>query len=54
MELPKIEPVSDDISLLTPVQMWGKFFLYASKLEKRNSSINLQNATGGLKWQLQS
>lgn len=34
LELPKIRLLSDDISLLTPAQMWGKFFLYASKSEK--------------------
>ena len=27
MELPKIKLLADDIYLLTPKQMWGKFFL---------------------------
>lgn len=35
MELPKIENIADDISLLTANQMWGKFFLYASNSEKQ-------------------
>lgn len=49
MELPKIEPVPDDISLLTPVQMWGKFFLYASKPEKTEFVDKLAECNRGIK-----
>ncbi|MBQ7753573.1 MAG: Rpn family recombination-promoting nuclease/putative transposase [Treponema sp.] len=49
MELPKIEPVSDDISLLTPVQMWGKFFLYASNPAKREFVEKLAERNRGIK-----
>ena len=49
MELPKIEPVPDDISLLTPVQMWGKFFLYANKPEKSDFVEKLAEENRGIK-----
>ena len=49
MELPKIEPVPDDISLLTPVQMWGKFFLYASNPEKKDFIEELSKCNRGIK-----
>lgn len=49
MELPKIEPLPDDISLLTPVQMWGKFFLYADKLDKRDFVEKLSEHNRGIK-----
>lgn len=49
MELPKIEPIQDDISLLTPVQMWGKFFLYASNPEKRDFVEKLAERRRGIK-----
>lgn len=49
MELPKIEPVPDDISLLTPVQMWGKFFLYASKPGKTEFVDKLAECNRGIK-----
>ena len=49
MELPKIEPVPDDISLLTPVQMWGKFFLYASNPEKKDFIEELSKYNRGIK-----
>ena len=49
MELPKIKPVPDDISLLTPVQMWGKFFLYASNPEKKEFVDKLSECNRGIK-----
>lgn len=49
MELPKINKLSDDISKLTKAQMWGKFFLYASKLEKAEYIQKLTQANGGIK-----
>lgn len=49
MELPKIEPVPDDISLLTPVQMWGKFFLYANKPDKSDFVEKLAEENRGIK-----
>lgn len=48
MELPKIDSLSDDISLLTPAQMWGKFFLYASNSEKRDYIKKLAEANRGI------
>ena len=41
MELPKLKNISDDVSVLTDRQMWGKFFLYASIPEKRMVIENL-------------
>ena len=49
MELPKIESAPDDISLLTPVQMWGKFFLYASNPEKKDFVRKLSECNRGIK-----
>lgn len=49
MELPKIEQLSDDISKLTKAQMWGKFFLYASREEKADYVQELTKANGGIK-----
>ena len=49
MELPKISKLSDDISKLTKAQMWGKFFLYASKPEKAEYIQKLTQANGGIK-----
>ncbi len=49
MELPKIALLSDDISLLTPAQMWGKFFLYASNPEKRDFIEKLAESNRGIK-----
>ena len=49
MELPKIEPVPDNISLLTPVQMWGKFFLYANKPDKSDFVEKLAEENRGIK-----
>ena len=49
MELPKIAMLSDDISLLTPAQMWGKFFLYASNPEKRDFIEKLAESNRGIK-----
>ena len=48
MELPKIERLPDDIALLTPAQMWGKFFLYASVPEKRDFLEQLTKANRGI------
>ena len=48
MELPKIEPLPDDVSLLTPAQMWGKFFLYASKSDKKVVVNKLAKANRGI------
>ena len=36
IELPKIKQLPDDVSKLTKTQMWGKFFLYASKMDKQS------------------
>ncbi len=49
MELPKINKLCDDISKMTKAQMWGKFFLYASKPEKAEYIQKLTQANGGLK-----
>lgn len=49
MELPKIISLPDDIYLLTPNQMWGKFFLYASNLEKQDFVNELANHNMGIK-----
>ena len=49
MELPKINKLSDDISKLTKAQMWGKFFLYASKPEKIEYIQKLTQTNGGIK-----
>ena len=49
MELPKIEPIPDDFSLLTPVQMWGKFFLYANKPDKSDFVEKLAEQNRGIK-----
>ena len=48
MELPKIESLPDDISLLTPAQMWGKFFLYASVPAKRDFIEQLTKLNKGI------
>ena len=48
MELPKIARLSDDISLLTPAQMWGKFFLYASVPEKQDYIRELAKHNRGI------
>ena len=49
LELPKIEPLTDDISLLTPAQMWGKFFLYAPSEEKKDFIQRLAEKNRGIK-----
>ncbi|MBR5033647.1 MAG: Rpn family recombination-promoting nuclease/putative transposase [Treponema sp.] len=49
MELPKIKALPDDISLLTPAQMWGKFFLDAPDKEKNAFIEELSNANRGIK-----
>lgn len=36
IELPKIKQLPDDVSKLTKTQMWGKFFLYASNVDKQS------------------
>ncbi len=48
MELPKIISLPDDYSLLTPNQMWGKFFLYASNSEKQNFVNELAKHNRGI------
>ena len=49
LELPKIEKLPDDLTLLTPVQMWGKFFLYASNPEKKDFITKLAEINRGIK-----
>ena len=49
MELPKIEKLDDDVSKLTKAQMWGKFFLYASKADKADYVRKLTEINGGIK-----
>lgn len=49
MELPKISKLDDEISKLTKAQMWGKFFLNASKPEKAEYIQKLSQANGGIK-----
>ena len=49
MELPKIETLPDEVSLLTPAQMWGKFFLYASNPEKKDFVRKLSECNRGIK-----
>ena len=41
--------IDDDISKLTKAQMWGKFFLYASKEDKSDFVQELIKANGGIK-----
>lgn len=36
IELPKIEILPDDVEKLTETELWGKFFLYASRVEKQD------------------
>lgn len=48
MELPKIKKISDDISKLTKAQMWGKFFLYGSKIEKKEYISQLAQQNRGI------
>ncbi|MCR4714786.1 MAG: Rpn family recombination-promoting nuclease/putative transposase [Treponemataceae bacterium] len=48
MELPKIAMLDDEIDSLTPAEMWGKFFLYASDEEKQNYVIELVKANRGI------
>ena len=49
MELPKIEKLDDDVSKLTKAQLWGKFFLYASKADKADYVRKLTEINGGIK-----
>lgn len=49
LELPKIEELPDNLTLLTPVQMWGKFFLYASNPEKKDFITKLAEINRGIK-----
>ena len=49
MELPKIKLLPDDISLLTPAQMWGKFFLYASVPDKEDFVKLLEKNNRGIR-----
>lgn len=49
IELPKIEKLPDGLTLLTPVQMWGKFFLYASNPEKKDFITKLAEINRGIK-----
>lgn len=48
LELPKVAPLPDDISLLTPAQMWGKFFLYAAKADKEEFVRKLAEHNRGI------
>ena len=48
LELPKVAPLLDDISLLTPAQMWGKFFLYAAKADKEEFVRKLAEHNRGI------
>ncbi len=48
LELPKIVSLPDDILLLTPNQMWGKFFLYASDSEKQDFVTQLAKHNRGI------
>ncbi len=48
MELPKIISLPNDYSLLTPNQMWGKFFLYASNSEKQDFVNELAKHNRGI------
>ncbi len=48
MELPKIARLDDEIDSLTPAEMWGKFFLYASDEEKQDYVIELVKANRGI------
>ena len=49
LELPKVAALPDDISLLTPAQMWGKFFLYAPSEEKKDFVQRLAENNRGIK-----
>ena len=48
MELPKIAKLPDDIASLTPAEMWGKFFLYASDAEKQDYISELAKHNRGI------
>ena len=41
--------MKDDIKTLTAVEMWGKFFLYANKLEKQDFVDELAKANRGIR-----
>jgi len=48
MELPKIAKLPDDIASLTPAEIWGKFFLYASDKDNQDFVIELTNHNRGI------
>ena len=48
IELPKIKVLPDDISLLTPTQMWGKFFLDAPDTDKKDFIEKLSKVNRGI------
>ena len=48
MELPKIKVLPNDISLLTSAQMWGKFFINAPEVDKKDLIEQLSNANRGI------
>lgn len=48
LELPKVEPLPDDIKTLTVIEMWGKFFLYANRPDKQVFIEELAKANRGI------
>lgn len=48
LELPKVLPLNDEIKTLTPVEMWGKFFIYANNPEKQDFIEELSKANRGI------
>lgn len=49
IELPKIKRLPDDISKLTKAEMWGKFFLYGSDLNRKEYVRELSDHNKGIK-----
>jgi len=48
IELPKIRNLPDDPQKLTKVEMWGKFFLYASNADRQNYIRELSEHNRGI------
>ncbi len=48
IELPKIAELPDNIETLTEMELWGKFFLYASNANKRNFLDQICKKSGGI------
>ena len=49
LELPKVEQLPDDVTRLTPAQMWGKFFISSATSEKQDFVKALCKVNRGIK-----